>query len=240
MILFLNFVLAILLSMQVFADTVRLSNDPWPPYVVSDTDGLSVEIIRKAFNDQEFNVEVKLEPWKRAYLNVLQGKTDVLMAAWKTPKREADLLFSDPYYINELVFIKRRDDPFTYQSLEDLSGLSVGVVAGYGYNTDFLSTTHFNRIETNNLTQNLRKLLASRIDLSVADRLVSIRVMDNSKLERDKIEFVSEPLARTPLHIAVSYNNPRHKYLIEYFNQELIRLKSTGGYDAILKRYEAL
>ena len=64
--------------------------------------------------------------WTEAYEKALQGEIDMLPAVSKTPAREQNFLFSEPYYYFKRVIVVR-DSTQGINSIEDLYGQTVAV-----------------------------------------------------------------------------------------------------------------
>ena len=121
------------------------SADPWPPFVDNNnpTDGLSLEIIRAAFQTQGYTVNMTYTPWARAEADVAKGVIDILPDTWMTEDQAKILVYSDPYAKNALKFIKRKGDPFEYTGIESLKGKEVGIIKDYGYEDTFIKSYIF-------------------------------------------------------------------------------------------------
>ncbi len=214
--------------------------DPWPPFIDPDnpTQGFSMEIIRAALKTQGYKVEMEFVPWARAENGVVHGEYDILPPTWRIDEREKVLLFSDPYAYNEVKFLKRKGDPFEYTGMESLTDKTVGTIRGYGYGDAFLSATNFTRDETGDLLQNIQKLLAGRIDLTLEDEIVAItRISAYDEALLQHLEFSENSIQRHGLHIAVGLKNPRHEEIVNAFNTGLAAIKADGTYARIKKNY---
>ncbi len=222
------------------ATDITAASDPWPPFTNPDTpeQGLSLEIARAALGTQGYTITMNFVPWARAEEGVRQGNYDILTNMWMTESRKKDFLFSEPYAENQIKFIKRKGDPFEYENLESLKGLSVGVIRGYGYGDDFWSAPDFRREETGDLVTNVKKLVAGRIDLTLEDEIVARYILSQKAPELlEQIEFTEGSLSSNKLYVASGFKNASHKELIEAFNKGLAEIKADGTYDAIFAKY---
>lgn len=220
--------------------TLVAAADPYPPYVDSHVpgEGLAMEIVRAAYKTQGYTVKLKIMPWMRAEKGVLEGRYDILVSVWRTDARAKEMLFSTPYAVSKIKFIKRKDNPFEYTGLESLNGKRVGVIRGYGYNDAFNAATAFTREEVPTMENNINKLLLKRIDLTLEDEMTAkllIRTM-GPEVEA-QLDFTSNALANNPLHVAASLKHPRNKDIIEAFNRGLLAIKADGSFLAIAKRH---
>jgi len=222
------------------SNVVTAAADPWPPFADPShpRQGVALEIIRAAFRTRGYSVVMHFVPWSRAEAGVTSGQYDLLIDVWLTEARTRKFLFSAPYAQNALKFIKRREDPFEYQGLDSLAGKVVGTIRGYGYGDAFQSSSGFLREDASDLLQNVRKLLAQRIDLTLEDEIVAKAILaqgDPGLL--DRIAFSRTALSVNPLHLAAGRDNPRGRELVEAFNAGLLAIRNDHTYDRILASY---
>lgn len=222
------------------AMTITAAGDPYPPFgdPKNPDGGLGLEIIRAAYKTQGHAVTMAYVPWARAEAGVKNGTYDILPFTWRTDARLKVLLYSTPYAIGNVRFIKRRGDPFEFTGLASLGGKRVGVVRGYGYGDAFAASKAFERENGNDLMTNIKKLLRERLDLTLEDEIVARSIIgaeDPSAL--NAIEFVKAPLSVNPLYVTAGLQNPKAKEIIGAFNQGLEIIKANGTLDRIYKKY---
>lgn len=228
------------LTLTAHALTFRAASDPYPPYgdPKHPDGGLGMEIIRAAYKTQGHEVTMEYLPWARAEAGVKNGTYDILPFTWKTDAREKVLLFSAPFAIGNVRFIKRRGDPFNFQGMESLEGKRIGVIQGYGYSDAFAQSTSFVRENGKDLATNVQKLLLKRLDLTIEDETVARAALFAEGPEvLEQIEFVKTPLAVNPLYITAGMQNPLAQEIISAFNKGLEIIKANGTYDRIFKKY---
>ena len=220
--------------------TLVAAADPYPPYVYPQApgEGLAMEIVRAAFKTQGYAVKLEIMPWVRAEKGVSDGRYDILVDVWRTEARLKEFMFTVPYAVSRIKFIKRKDNPFEFTGLASLNGLRVGVIRGYGYSDAFNKAGTFVRDEVPSLENNLNKLLVRRIDLTLEDEITArsvLRQMDPKQAEQ--LDFTNNALASNPLYVAAGLKNPRHKEIVEAFNRGMLAIKANGILPAIEKRY---
>lgn len=147
-------------------------------------------------------------------------------------------MFSTPFAVANVRFIKRKGDPFEFNGLESLNGKRVGTVLGYGCDDTFFQSTSFARENGKDLSTNIKKLLRNRIDLTLEDEIVARSALsaEDPRL-LDQIEFVKTPLSVNPLYVTAGLQNPRAQEIIAAFNRGLEIIKANGTYDRIFKKY---
>jgi polar amino acid transport system substrate-binding protein len=214
--------------------------DPYPPFLDNDNpkQGISMELIRAAFATQGYTVKWENVPWARAEAGVKDGIYDFLPDTWMTEARKAYLAYSDPYAVNEVVFIKKKGDSFEFNGLDSLKGKTVGIVKDYGYGDVFMKSALFTREEAVDIITNIRKLTLGRVDLTLEDGIVAratIMKLDPGLLSQ--IEFTKGSLSSNNLYIAPGLKNPRYQEIIAAFNKGLKAIKADGSYQKILAGY---
>jgi len=219
---------------------LKSASDPWPPFIdpQNPKEGLSLEVARAAYNTQGYDVKHDYQPWARAMKDLKAGKIDIIVNTWMTEERKAFLMYSDHYTVNEVKFIKLKNDNFEYNGMKSLTGKNVGIIRGYGYGDEFTNATNFKKQEVSNLLINVNKLIAGRINLTLEDEIVArviIAQKDSQLLE--KISFTENSLSKKYMYITSGLANPNHKKYIEAFNKGLKIIKENGTYDQIMKSY---
>lgn len=229
--------LALFLSLAE-AETITATQDPWPPFVQAEgPPGLSVELVRAAFEHEGYEFKMTIMPWARAIYQVRNGNVDVLVATWYTLERTAYLRYSEPYMQSQLKFIKRAGDDFEFHGLASLTGKSVGVARDYGYGDEFSNAPNFTRPETNNTVLNLLKLQAGRIDLTLEDELVALATMRREGIDPDQFEFTDNALSVKDLHVTSGIANARSAEIIAAFNRGLAAIRDNGTMAELKRKY---
>jgi polar amino acid transport system substrate-binding protein len=220
--------------------TIISAADLWLPYVDPEDPqgGFSLHVIRGALSYQGYEVTHKFVPWARALIGVEDGTYDILPDSWMIKERKKTHLYSDSYAVSKVKFIKRKGDPFEYNGLKSLSGRNVGIVRSYVYTDAFSKASNFKREPVENIIQNINKLIAGRIDLTLDDEIAVITVLrDKNPGLLNKIEFTRNTFSSNSLYIACSKKNVKCKDIIKAFNKGLKKIRSDGTYKRILSSY---
>jgi len=234
--------LAILISLPARGEPLRLVANYWEPFTGEDLDqsGAASDLVSSALARAGYEAIIRIEPWTRALDDVYKGRADALVAVWRTADRAGHLRFSDPYFTNHLVLVARKDRHFKFTSLDDLSGLIVGIGRGYDYSDDFMQANNFVKEPATTADQNLKKLSSGRVDLAIEDACIARYTMKQEAkgfdLERD-LEIISPPLFELPLYFGVSAQAPRSQEILDAFNRGLSAMKQDGSYRTLLMRH---
>jgi len=216
------------------------SGDSWPPFtkLKLPNKGFSNDIAKTVLERAGYEVTVEILPWNRAKKMTQAGQFDILNNVWYTDERAKTLAFTDPIARNEIVFITRKEDEFTYTGLSSLKGMVVGTVRGFDYRDAFLDADHFHREPAGTFKTNLKKLAAGRIDAAVGDRLIGKYLLTNAfpQLEGDLI-LSDKALSSRTLHVTVSRALDNTERIVTDFNTALEAIRADGTYAEIERRH---
>jgi len=157
---------------------ITLASDPWAPYIFGETDGIVKGGVLVELYDQIFSkidgvdVQYELLPWKRALLEVEEGRVDGVMALLKSKERALVMDFTEPVFEGKTVFwyVKSfHPKGIKWRKLTDLLPYQIGVVAGYETTKVFskgeIKGIKFNINEMIHEQQIYKMLLLNRLDI---------------------------------------------------------------------------
>ncbi|WCE29334.1 substrate-binding periplasmic protein [Vibrio sp. SCSIO 43137] len=213
---------------------------PWETVVVEEqgivTDGLAIEIIEELFSRLGMRVRYLDAPFGRAMYMIRTGQADLIPMVVKDAEREVQMLFTEPIYKDRLMFIYSTDrfDAFEWQNWQDLKPFKIGLTRGYSYgelgkriaayeiSTEVVATDK----------QNLRKLVAGRIDISPIFYVNAVSTFKEIE-GYEKLKFSSTPIETKVFHFAISRKSPLAGMLNE-INQHILDMKADGTFKRIL------
>lgn len=219
--------------------SIRLAATEFPPFYGEELDenGFVTVIIREAFSRAGYEPEVIFMPWTRALEGTREGRYDGLFTVWYRRDREADFIFSDPLPANELVLIARAGDEFTFDGLETLQGMRIGMVRGYALPPD-LEEAGLKVSESRDDEEALRVLLRGRIDVILTDRIVAQHII-NTRMPADTESFsvISPPVHIDPQYLVVPRAIEGSDALMARFNEALGIMEEDGTLAGIVADY---
>lgn len=221
---------------------VLIVSSDYAPYTLSDQNGSGVvlDVVRQAFAAVDIEVTFEFYPWARGESLVAQGDAFGTAPYFKTDEREKVYDFSDPivFSFNKFFYNKENfPEGFTWNTLEDFQGYTMGGILGYWYLPAFEDAgLTVEAVATDE--QNLAKLIDQRIDFTVIDEATGTLIMsENFLYDMDKIGVLEKPESFTEFHLLISRTYPNATVLTEKFNQGLVIIKGTGEYQQILDQY---
>ena len=222
------------------AEKLTVTGSLWIPYIDGElpNGGLASDLVRTALTRAGYEIEASVETWPRAYQGAALGVYDVVAAVWQTAMREQDLLFSDAYLLNDIVFLARRGVFVEYESLADLTGFRIGVVRDYAYDDAFDRHPELYRVGNNHLIQNLLLLRAGKLDMVVGDKWsIFYQISQFMPDDIDRFRLLPKPLARRALRLGVSRGNQNAAEIVAAFDAEIAAMKEDGAYAEIVQRH---
>ncbi|MFZ6655137.1 substrate-binding periplasmic protein [Undibacterium sp. TJN19] len=207
-----------------------------------------------AYFERELHVQfdIRRYPWTRLLVNARNGE-GIVFGLSRTRERLTIFHFSEPIYANYVWLVTRSDATFTFNSMQDLKGKTVGIVRGTSYGDEFdANRNSLFQVEedTGSHGARLKKLLNRRMDVMVfGDRrsqaedvehlLLQILRKDSSAAERtmDKtletsFKVLTKPMSVDDLHFAAV--SPQYDVWIKKLSQAIIAGKRSGEINRIL------
>jgi polar amino acid transport system substrate-binding protein len=189
---------------------LRLASLEWLPYVGRELQqhGLSSFIADSAAQKFGYRLQIDYFPWTRAMrIGLLDAHYAGYFPAYYTEERARQCYFSASIGSSTIGLAYLNNTPLQWQTLQDLSGLTIAVVAGFSNGPAFDALMREGRLHVDPSPSdmlNLRKLVAGRVDAVVIDKLVLryLLLTEPSLLQdRERIVFHDKSLAELPLYI---------------------------------------
>lgn len=222
------------------AETLQVTGSLWSPYIDGDLPegGLATDLVRTGLTRAGYDMQANVETWTRAYQGVAVGVYDVVVAVWQTRARSQDLLFSEPYLMNDIVFLSRADLLVDYRDMADLIGYRIGVEREFAYDEAFDADPNLTRVVNDHLIQNLLLLRQGRIDLLVGDKWsILYQISEFMPADVSAFRMLSKPLIRRALRMGVSRQNPKAGEIVGRFDAAMKAMREDGTYAAIVKKH---
>jgi len=237
----------LLFTTNLFAETIRITNGEWEPFLsnYSYQYGLDSHIVTEAFKLEGITVEWGFFPWQRAYQHAKDGNNwDASCCWWPDDETKNEFLASDAITTTSFVFFHLKSYDFEWKSLEDLQGIKIGVTAKYDYGQAFMAAIAAKTLDIEFTTKdqfNYKKLLAGRIQIFPNDPSVGSAQIRNSLSpeQANLLTYHPKEFGISTLHLIVSKDNKRNKYILDKFNSGLKKLKASGQFQQMLKDLDA-
>lgn len=222
------------------ARDVVFAFEVYPPYEYREGGrlvGTDVNIIREVCRRLDLRSVFRELPWSRALAEAKSGKVDAIFSLVKTAEREQFLFFPEEYLsFEQFIFLARRGDAISLAGPPDFQGKRIGVCTGYSYDPVFDADGSFEREESLNDEQQLRKLAGGRMDLAIMNRQVfhyTARKLGMTELFK---VMPYELESKHYMYVAFSKaHGESGRSLAEQFNRTLKAMKSEGVFQEITR-----
>lgn len=239
----------LLLPLNSQGEVVRFTSIDYCPFTCNPLtedgkEGIMTDVVRAAFEEAGFTLEIEIMPYVRAVRAVEEGKFDGIMVVGKYWAPE--LIYPElPTLTQRMMFMVKPEHPWRYRGYDSLSEVSVAVIKGFDYADDDINGYIKNNRESenivmlhgNNTTQRgLRLLTIDRVDTYIEGEHTALYHIDKYDL---KDEFIVAGFSARPFEDFTGFSprSARAKEYAELLNQKIIQLKRSGELDEMLKRY---
>ncbi len=210
----------------------------YPPFSYledNEVKGFSTEILREVLKEMRHeNFEIKIFPWKRAYVTVEDSKNFLLYSVARKPHREKYFIWagkSGPRSVGMYKLKSRKD--IIVPDIEHARKYHVASTKGAAY-TKAAYDKGFNNIQENpDLIQNIRMLYSKRVDLIIADEVALV----HSIRAYNKEASVVNKLDESEIERAVYFSSKSHRWFAfgAKSDQELVN-KFQSAYETVEKK----
>jgi len=239
---FIIFFYGVFVSYQTLADERALNviTEDWAPYNYEENNilkGFSVEVVKEIMTELGEKHPIEIYPGARGEMMLDKMPNIMNFSLFRTPERESRYKWIGPISEEAIYFYKRKDDPREYKSLDDIMKDSIittphkGLVLGY---VEALGITNISKLPTRE--SQFLHLFMGRANLTVnATQLGVVYYLKRLNMPPDALVQTQVKLLEFPLYIACSKEIPDS--VIRRWQNALDRVKSSGKYDQIYKKY---
>lgn len=232
------------------AQPLQLNDIDWPPYFFPDRSqykpGLGKTILTSCIKQLGYDYQYNRLPIKRTHYYMHTGTLDITVYSYQAAREDAVVFGSEPLFVNAYGFAVKSDRQIAIKSVEDISALTFGHLAGLTH-TDELNPVlkkmkaQSKVIESYELNATLKQLLTTppRIDITANSKSTLLWRIKELGLS-DQISVLDFELAQKPYYVAVSKKsktiNDAAKF-VSKFDQCIKDMKQNGHYQEIADVY---
>jgi polar amino acid transport system substrate-binding protein len=195
-------------------------------------------VLNIALKDSGYTTKFDFLPFRRALMSTENGNYDAISPLYISDERKQKLYFSDPLGVSKTLLFYRNLAPVKFDSIADLSGLTVAIMRGARVNDEFDQATNFYRVEVTSYAQLVRMLLAGRVDALVGEEfVVRAEIAHHGALSENTLMQATKALATQGIYAAVSKAVIDSEAKILAINLGIAKLKASGEYSRILAQH---
>jgi polar amino acid transport system substrate-binding protein len=197
--------------------------------------GYLCAITTAALNRAGYEVNIKFQPWARALKDVMDGTSQALLGCFYSDSRAKEMQYTKSIASSDIVFYKRKDSKATFTKMVDLRPFTIGTINCAVYTPEFDTASFIKKEPVATPVQNIKKLLAGRIDLFIENRAVVQRLLANEfSAESSKIVAIDPPLVTNKFYNAFSKKRLGYEQIVADFNKGLAQIRDDGTLRKIL------
>ncbi|GLQ30146.1 substrate-binding periplasmic protein [Litoribrevibacter albus] len=240
------FFLIFSLSIEVSAnetDTnwVIVTGSDFPPYTDLDypEGGLLIKLFHIVMEELPGNYEIKWLPWRRGYLETIEGTYVGTFPYVHTPERARHLLYSEAIIGVEERFFSRANESRDFNNIENYKNIVTCKPVGYNLNAiqPFVDKGHISLRWADNLDTCFLQLSQGRVDLVDMDKYVGFASIKKAGLKPMNFKMHERILLTQSMHLLVSKKHPRGKEFLDAFNKALLTVRESKVYRDLLNEY---
>lgn len=218
------------------ADELKLITGEFPPLTYTENgvpSGAAIEIINIIQKRLGTNYHIEFYPWARGYSIVTKTANSVLFSTTMTEDRKNIFKWVGPYAERRFILFARKGSKIKIENIEDAKNYTIGVMTA-STNDDFLVNNNFKKIDrVNTETQNLKKLLAERIDLWFTDISQAYFVMEETGTKDKIVEIYTVEKNRSYF----AFNIDTDDRIVNKWQETFEQIDREGLVLSILKKY---
>ncbi len=220
--------------------TMAVATGHYPPFTSEQLphDGFANHVVSEALVREGYEATFTYYPWVRARHQVVVGQMPA------TSYWACDSVYRKHYYCSEPIveirfrLFHRKDAPLPkWSELKKHPERRIGLTRGYSYTSEIQHAreTWLNHSVEQSDQQQIKKLLAGRIDGFILEELVFNSLMDSMELSHlaDQITFDEATIFIAQGTLLFSRDHPKSSELLEMFNRGLGKLRRDGGYQQL-------
>ncbi|GLS27321.1 hypothetical protein GCM10007877_30400 [Marinibactrum halimedae] len=230
-------------------DVIRISTGEYPPLTskyIRDN-GFLNHLIKEAFAYSGVEVEFVFMPWLRSMDAAMNNEVHAT-SFWAMKEEYKQYFVPSQYSLSgDYVFYYFGDTPpfDQWESLSDFSSYKIGVARGHSYTNEFWNAVKDRTLTVeyvNDNTQNLKKLIAGRLDFLLIDRAIGQYLIGQHFYnQKEQLNYLKKPIGNVPAYVLFSKSNSRAlrykalyelgvQYLMESGQLKKMRAALTEGY----------
>ena len=202
------------------------------PYSSPEGNGFYDLLLKEVFDDLGINLKINHLLSKRSVQNADSGIDDGEYARTEGITAEYKNLIIVPEALVNFYFVAYSRDPvINVSNWNSLTGFNVSYINGWAILKNNVPESVPVTLVSNEVSL-FKMLLSDRVDLILYSKLRGL-----SKIERDNLEnvfIIEPPLASRGMYL---YLHKKHEGIIPEIAAGIRKIKASGRYDEILKRY---
>ena len=234
------------LSVLAKTHTLKIATGELAPYMAAARadQGISLSVVRRAFELVGYKVEFTFLPWSRALAETRLGKWDATAVWGNNPERNPPFFVSDNVVTEKWVFVYRNAAKFSWNTLADLKPYRVALIQYNTYTPEIWAMANAGVFKSDKLPNEeavIKMLLLDRADVAPMERNVACDVLQKNFTAADAAKLSVHPkqmIDTFTSHVLLPRSVAASANLVVDFNAGLKKLKASPEYAKLLSQVE--
>jgi len=219
---------------------IASGHEDWPPIMYQQDDlivGAGPELLSLIFNELGLNIESRyVGSWDVVQEKAKSGEIDMIVAAYKTPEREAYMDYSIAYTLDPVSIFVKKDESFSFDSWDELIGKKGVVTKGDSYGEEFDSfiAEKLDVIVADSPSEAFALILTGDADYFVYALYSGENALAKDKDLSEQIEILPNHVCAENFHMTISKKSKLVEYLPQ-INEILQRLIDDDTVDELIE-----
>ncbi|MDM8545445.1 transporter substrate-binding domain-containing protein [Candidatus Venteria ishoeyi] len=197
--------------------------------------GMSVEVVKAAFNAVGRRAYVAFMPWRRGFIGVQRRSYAGTFPHFRSAELAEEFYFSDSLYpIQQRIYVSA-GSKIDFNTLDDLT--SYRLCSPIGHTIDKGLQKRIDTAAISVISPSSTKLCAKMLEKNRVDFMALDETVYRYMFKGFKLKAVGRPLQRADLFLLLPKQDPESKTLLQEFNAGLAVIKKSGQFDKIVKRH---
>lgn len=235
-------VLALLCGLAA-AETITINaEDDWAPFSSLDRtagkpQGFAVDVVRAAFASQGVTVQFRAVPFTRCLREVQANTALACFNIEKTGYNAKDFVWHATPLLDEPLAIFARKPYKRQLTVDDLAGRRVALTRDYTYPSSLMNQPGLVKDYAGSDEQQLRKLLAGRVDFAVINVHPARRLLFGNPDFLGQLHEVGQ-VNVAQFYVGFAPQNPASRRYAELLDKGLATLRANGQYALMQRQLE--
>lgn len=213
-----------------------------PPFSFKDERGqvvgIDIEILQKIGEMEGFKVNIYGENWNNVFQTVDEDKYQIAFGGLNyTPEREQKYALTQSYYHNPAALMYKKDAKSQPKTLTELTGLTIGVVAGTKQDREISALIDTNIVRYETFARAYHALQKDEVQVAIYDMPTMQYTIKQNPQNANLFQIVDYEGKENRNANAVMLLKKTDQELTNKINRGLKALQDNGQIDAISKKY---
>jgi len=226
-------------------EDIHIDAIDWCPQVCLDSNhpGYVVELVKKIFENTQYQLNIHIFPWSRAIQNVSSGKADALLSPAKS--EAPNLLYPElSVGYQQMCFFTLYKSNWHYDGVSSLKGLQIGIATDTSIEelNNYVKSNpwqfQFQPYHERFIAQNIAKLEKNRMDSFVFTKNSTLFTLD--ELDKQNLIKVAGCLSKAPIYMAftpVASKQGKISKMMSVYDSKLSALNKTQYIKKLMASY---